>query len=73
MSSSKNYMEQGGNRTVIGGELVIEKDGRLIFNETEVKPVAFQKVSTASTVEELKVDLNHLIVKLKAAGLMASK
>ncbi|HHX63235.1 MAG TPA: Head fiber protein [Epulopiscium sp.] len=73
MSSSKNYMEQGGNRTVIGGELVIEKDGRLIFNGKEFKPVELQKVSTATTVEELKVDLNRLIVKLKAAGLMASK
>ncbi|HHX60624.1 MAG TPA: Head fiber protein [Epulopiscium sp.] len=73
MGSSKNYTEQGGNRTIIGGELIVEKDGKLIFNEKEFKPAELQKVSTASTVEELKVDFNRLIIKLKAAGLMALK
>lgn len=73
MSNVKNYTEQGGNRTIIGGELVVEKDGKLIFNGQELKPAIFEQASTATTIEELKTDYNQLISKLKAAGLMASK
>lgn len=73
MSNVKNYNEQGGNRTVIEGELVIAEGGKLLFNGEELKPAAFQDTSTASTVAGAVADLNALIAKLKAAGLMASE
>lgn len=73
MSNVKNYTEQGGNRTVIQGELVIAEGGKLLFNEDELKPAAFQDASTASTIAGSVADLNALISKLKAAGLMASE
>ena len=71
--NTKNYTEQGGERTVIKGELVITEEGRLIFNASEFKPAVFQEASTASTVAGAVSDLNALIEKLKVAGLMASE
>lgn len=71
--NTKNHREQGGNKTVIEGELVIAEGGKLLFNGEELKPAAFQDASTASTVAGAVTDLNALITKLKAAGLMASE
>lgn len=71
--NTKNHREQGGNRTVIEGELVIAEGGKLLYNEQELKPADFQDASTASTVAGAVADLNALITKLKAAGLMASE
>lgn len=73
MSNVKNHTEQGGERTFIEGELVIAEGGKLLFNDEELKPAAFQDASTASTVAGAVADLNALITKLKAAGLMASE
>ena len=73
MSNVKNYTKQGGEKTVISGELVITESGKLIFNDEELKPAAFQDASTASTVAGAVADLNLLITKLKAAGLMATE
>ncbi len=72
--NSKNYTEQGGERTVIGGELVIKNGGRLILEEgadnSGLPSAANQAESTATTVSGLKDDLNALIGKLVSAGLM---
>ena len=73
MGSAKNYTEQGAERTVIGGELVIRNGGKLLFDTLEVKPATFQEVSKAKTIEDLKTDLNSLLEKLKQAGLMEQK
>ncbi|NCD03961.1 MAG: Head fiber protein [Clostridia bacterium] len=71
--NTKNYIVQGGERTVIEGELVIAEGGKLLFNEQELKPLVFQADSTAGTVAGLKDDLNALLLKLKEAGVMASE
>ncbi len=71
--NTKNHREQGGDRTVIEGELVIAEGGKLLFNDEELKPAAFQDASTASTIAGAVADLNALITKLKAVGLMASE
>jgi len=73
MSNVKNYTEQGGEKTVIGGELEIAAGGKLSFSGSEIKPAAMQADSVASTVAGVVVDLNALITKLKAAGLMLSE
>lgn len=70
MSNVKNYTEQGGDKTVIEGELVISNGGKLIFNGQELKPASLQADSTASDVEGVVADFNALLSKLKAAGLM---
>lgn len=64
--NTKNYTEQGGEKTVIGGTLEI-KDGASISGFPICES---QSESTASTIAELKSDFNALILKLKQAGLM---
>ena len=73
MGSAKNYTEQGAERTVIGGELVVRDGGKLLFNTQEFKPAAFQEASKATKIEDLKTDFNLLLEKLKQAGLMDIK
>lgn len=62
----KNYTEQDGEKTVIGGTLEI-KEGAVISG----LPMAENQTdSTASTISDLKSDFNDLLSKLKEAGLM---
>jgi len=70
MNGIKNYTEQGGEKTVIGGTLEITAEGRLTFDGVWLKPVETQPDSTASTIADLKSDFNSLLSKLKAAGIM---
>lgn len=64
--NAKNYTEQGGDKTVIGGTLEIKK-GALV---TGLPSADFQAVSTAEDHAGLLADFNALLVKLKSAGLM---
>ena len=62
----KNYTEQGGEKTVIGGTLEIKEGAELAgFPKAEN-----QADSIATTISDLKSDFNDLLSKLKAAGLM---
>ena len=77
---TRNYTEQGGERTVIGGELVIEAGAKLEVKEgAEIlglsasgggKKIPAQPDSEATTVAQLKGDFNSLLAKLRQAGLM---
>lgn len=64
--NTKNYMEQGGEKLVIGGTLEI-LDGASV---TGLPTAENQVESTATDVAGLVTDFNALLVKLKAAGLM---
>lgn len=70
MSNVKNYTEQGGDSTVIGGTLDVANGGKLTFAGTELKPAAFQANSEATTIAGLVADFNSLLAKLITAGLM---
>ena len=71
----KNYTEQGGDVTHIGGKLVIE-EGALVeglpFPSGSITPAANQAASEATTIASLKDDFNALLTKLKTVGLMAA-
>jgi len=73
MSNVKNYTEQGGEKTVIGGTLEILEGGQVVGLPSSFTPAAFQADSTASTIAGLVTDFNSLLGKLKAAGLVASE
>ena len=62
----KNYTEQGGETTVIGGTLEI-KEGALVKGLLKAENQADR---TATTVADLKSDFNSLLSKLKSSGLM---
>lgn len=71
--NAKNYMEQGGDRWVIGGTLEI-KEGASVTGlpAAEVPQAANQANSVAEDVATLVSDFNSLLAKLKAAGLMSA-
>ncbi len=66
--STKNYTEQNGETTVIGGTLRIEENAVV----TGLPQAENQADSTATTIADLRADFNLLLSKLKAAGLMRS-
>ena len=74
MYNAKNYTEQGGEKTVIGGTLEILEGatvtGLSSLSSTPLPIAEKQEESTATSVEDLRDDLNSLIGKLKSAGLM---
>ena len=73
--NAKNYTEQGGDVTHIGGKLVIEEGASvegLPSSGGSFTPAANQDASEAETVEALKNDFNALLTKLKAAGQMTA-
>ena len=66
--NTKNYTEQGGDVTHIGGKLIIEEGAEV---EGLVKePAEKIAASTATTVEGLKDDYNSL---LDALGIKATE
>ena len=66
--NSKNYTEQGGEKTVIGGTLEILSGASV----TGLPAAENQADSEATTIAGLVTDFNSLLSKLKAAGLMAA-
>lgn len=66
--NAKNYTEQGGDVTHFGGKVIFE-DGCEVEGNS-FTPAANQAASTATTVAQLKDDINALLTKLKTAGLM---
>jgi len=73
MSNVKNYTEQGGEKTVIGGTLEIAEGGQVTGLPSVFTPAALQADSAATDVAGLVTDFNALITKLKTAGIMASE
>ena len=69
--NAKNYTEQGGDVTHIGGKLVFEEEASVEGLPDSI-PAENQAASTATTVVALKDDFNALLAKLKAAGLMTA-
>ena len=70
--NTKNYTEQGGDKTVIGGTLEIKQGASVTGLPSSFTPAENQSDSTATTIAGLVVDFNALLAKLKAAGLMAA-
>ena len=79
--NTKNYREQGGEKTVIGGEVILAANAKVTIDpaaiieglpDGSINAAASQVDSTATTIEELVMDLNALLAKLRSAGLMAS-
>lgn len=64
--NTKNYTEQNGEVTHIGGKLVVDEGGSI----EGLPSCENQAESTATTVSALKDDFNALLEKLKAAGYM---
>lgn len=73
MSNVKNYTDQGGEKTVIGGTLEIAEGGQVIGLPSNFTPATFQADSVATTIAGLVIDFNALLAKLKATGLISTE
>lgn len=70
--NTKNYTEQGGEKTVIGGALEFKEGAKITGINISFTPAAYQANSTASNIYGVLDDFNALLAKLKAAGIMKS-
>ena len=68
MYNTPNYTEQGGAKTVIGGE--IDVTGTLKLDGGAVTSVPTFSLSTATTVSGIKTDFNLLLNAMSSAGLI---
>jgi hypothetical protein len=68
MYNTPNYTEQGGAKTVIGGE--IDVTGTLKLDGDEVAVIPAFSLSTATTVSGIKTDFNLLLNAMSSAGLI---
>jgi hypothetical protein len=66
--STKNYTDNEGARTVIGGELLIEPGATVSGLAAKGVPD-----SKATTVEGLVADYNRLLAALRTAGLVEGR
>lgn len=64
----KNYNTDGGDKTVIGGTLEIQKGAKVVGYQAEK-----QADSVATDVAGIVADFNALLAKLQSAGLMKSE
>lgn len=69
LHTCKNYKADGGDTLVIGGKLIV-KPGAVVEGLGAGQKAENQPESTSTTVATLRSDLNALLAKLKAAGLM---
>ncbi|HCJ4368706.1 TPA: Head fiber protein [Listeria innocua] len=68
--SAKNYTEQGGDKTVIGGTLEIKEGATVTGLPSSFTSAENQAASTAEDISSLVADFNALLLRLKTAGLM---
>jgi len=77
----KNYATDGGDRLVIGGTLEVLDTATVTGLQSgyateqtagSVYQATNQAESAATTIADLKSDLNALLLKLKNAGIMAA-
>ena len=68
--NTKNYTEQGGVKTVIGGTLEIKEGATVTGLPSSFTPAENQAPSTAEDITSLVADFNALLSKLKTAGLI---
>lgn len=77
----KNYLADGGDRLVIGGTLEVLDTATVTGLQSgyateqtagSVYQATNQADSAATTIADLKSDLNALLLKLKNAGIMAA-
>ncbi len=67
--NAKNYTEQGGDVSHIGGKLIFE-EGAQVDGLPSGGAVENQAASTATTVSALKDDFNALLRRMKTAAVM---
>jgi hypothetical protein len=72
--NTKNYTEQGGDVTHIGGKLIIEEGAEVEgLNGVAAKGAAVADAAEGADAAALRTTLNALLASLRAAGILASE
>ena len=66
--NTKNYRLQGGERIVIGGEVILAAEA--VIDDQRPCPIRYTPPSTASTIANAVKDFNALVASLKAAQII---
>ena len=70
MPNVKNFTEQGGEKTVVGGELSIATGGKITANGTQADAIA---KPTSGVDAEVKTAIDAIIDALIGSGIIAAE
>lgn len=68
MSNVKNYIEQGGEKTVIGGELNIASGGKITKDGTQANHIA--DIGNEATGTQIATAVNAILAALEGVGIL---
>lgn len=68
MSNVKNYIEQGGEKTVIGGELNIASGGKITKDGTQANHIA--DIGNDATGTQIATAVNAILAALEGVGIL---
>lgn len=68
MSNVKNYIEQGGEKTVIGGELNIASGGKITKDGTQAKHIA--DIANTADGTAIATAVNAILAALEGVGIL---
>lgn len=72
--NTSNYNEQGGAKTVIGGELQIASGGTITAAGTQASAIAYITVTGTYGTDDSAIEtaVNSILAALRGAGIIAS-
>ena len=68
MSNVKNYIEQGGEKTVIGGELNVAAGGKISKAGTQANHIA--DIANEATGTQIATAVNAILAALEGVGIL---
>ena len=68
MSNVKNYIEQGGEKTVIGGELNVAAGGKISKAGTQANHIA--DITNEATGTQIATAVNAILAALEGVGIL---
>lgn len=71
MRTVKNYTENGGDKTVIGGELSIETGGKMTAGGTQAVAIADHADPGTATSVDIATKQNAILAALRGVGIIA--
>lgn len=66
--NAKNYVEQGGDITVVGGELNVAAGGKISKAGTQANHIA--DITNEATGTQIATDVNAILAALEGVGIL---